>query len=44
LWGLKLIKFWGQFYEKEHKVRNKCEYLFKAPPRAMEGALVSEGR
>jgi len=38
LWGQKLILFLGApFRKKEYKIRYESEYLFRAPPGAIEG-------
>jgi hypothetical protein len=40
LWGLKLTQFWGpRMQNYEYKIRYESEYLFRAPPRVLEGAL-----
>jgi len=48
LWELKLIQFlgpilWKRIQNFEYKIRYENEYLFRAPPRALEGTRASEG-
>lgn len=43
LWGLKLMQFWGLSFKKKNiklriQIRYESECLFRAPPRALEGA------
>jgi len=47
IWGLKLIQFLGALFRKrirnyEYKIMYESEYLFRAPPRASEGAHASK--
>jgi len=44
MWAPKLVEFWGPSLRKriqnyKYKIRYESEYLFRAPPRALEGAL-----
>ena len=38
-----LHNFWGPLYEKEYRIGYEGGYLFRVPPRTLEGARASEG-